>query len=243
MGFKEAIIIPLSLFKKCELLKKSQESENIDTTDFYNNSPKDLLINENLPPDIKLKLYKQQKYFRFDQPKIQPTSIAPQINEHIDEAQSEIKNETLKEEHFVDKIEPPSENIVSYISDSKKPYAESIISRLKYFDNSFSWNENHEIILNGKRIENSNIVNFLKYILKDDIHTSDRDIPVGSSQAIKKLLELGIPKSWILVKTNVVKKTKYAQKGHGKILNKKRNTNEKYLRNLSFWQLLPRKHA
>ena len=158
MSFKESIIIPLELFKKC-----TYDSKPLEPT-------KDVLYNDNLPSDIKMKLFSQS-----------------QLHQHHD-----------KNKPVATKIEGiDKEHILNLIPDKDKPSISSILSILEKHRDQVWWNKDNELIINGLTVPNSNIVEILLYLTKNKIVTSDEDTPKGLLAFYEKLQSLNVPNSWI----------------------------------------------
>ena len=130
-----------------------------------------ILDNENMPSSEKMKLFHQNKFLQKN------TTLAP------------LKNE--KNDNFL--------YIINQIPDKYKPYSKAILEFIRNQGN-ISWNNNLELIIDGELFTQSNIISILNYLLTDIVVTRPSDIPIGSQELEQKMLDLGLPSSWITKK-------------------------------------------
>ena len=175
MNYQEAIIIPLDVFRKCNFNKLEEKVESVTSE----NEQKNVLYNKNLPSDIKIKLHKQQKKL------IKKQNIEPQVVSIHEEK----LNETQQSE----------DNILEEFSNQTRPAVYFILKYIKESRDIVSWNDNLEVIIEGETIENSNIIELLKFVTNTLIITSSSDIPVGVSEFISALQKIGVPRSLIKI--------------------------------------------
>jgi hypothetical protein len=137
------------------------------------------ILEKDLPSDIKMKLYSQvtKKPSKKD---TAPNSKPEQEYEDID-------------------------FIVQLIDEKNQPFARSIIEKMRAHEAEITWNKQLELILDGKVIVDSNIIELFKFILKNLIITRHSDVPRGAREFIKKLHDIGVPKSWI--KASIARET------------------------------------
>lgn len=175
MNYQEAIIIPLDVFKKCRFNNIEEEEQVSDDS-----KPKeDILYDKNLPSDIKIKLYKQQKKLHKKQT-IEPQPV------------------TIREDQQIDSL-PSEESILEEFSHQTRPSVYFILKYIKESKGVFSWNDQHEVIIEGRTIEDSNIVDLLKFVTNSLIITSSSDIPKGVTEFVTGLQKIGVPKSLIKI--------------------------------------------
>ncbi len=156
MSFEHSIIIPYKLYKRCNM-----ES---------NDNSLDILTDETLPSDVKLKLYNQAT---------------------IGTSSSPLSFSTP------DPIIKRGEFILSNIPDKDKPVVRSILDIMDKNRSRTDYNDNLELILDSELLTGSNLVNVLLYLTRNLPITSDQDIPIGSRRLHQKLIELGMPTIWI----------------------------------------------
>ena len=163
MSFAESVIIPLELFEKCQLSK---------------NKPESILFDQNLPKDVKMKLFDQEKIF---------------------ERNDTSKVTTDTEKPLSQKMLNKTEFIVDSVPISHQPYVRSILKFLKDYPDQISWNDQHEIIIDGKPFPNSNIMKLFQFLMKTLVITSASDVPVGGKEFFDKLREIGVPQQWVKI--------------------------------------------
>lgn len=89
------------------------------------------------------------------------------------------------------------DHILQSIPKKDKPIVKAVLEIMREHPSEISWNNNNEVIIDGKVLENSNIVQMFLYMLKQLPVTRSRDSPVGISSFYGKLLSLNMPKEWI----------------------------------------------
>jgi hypothetical protein len=172
MSFQESIIIPLSMFEKCKFKEEVNPEE-------------DILNNESMPSDLKMKLLQQERKLK-PKKKLQPRKELSLIDESDKKIHPDNKlyNEQIQ-------------YILGKISRKHQPFISSILHYIKDYSNQISWNKDFDIIIDKLLVNNTNIIDILKLLTKDLIVTADTDIPLGSRKFYDKLIDIGIPKSWI----------------------------------------------
>jgi len=167
MSFEKSVIIPLDLYRKCRLDKADRSL--------------DLLFNESMPSDKKLKLYNQARLV------------------HKQSSGSSIKAKDVK------KSTPDLalDHILHNIPDKDKPYAKSILDIFISNSSILDWTDNNEVIVDGQVIAGSNLINILLYLTRNLPVTSSTDVPLGSREVYDKLLSLGMPESWVKKKPSI----------------------------------------
>ena len=89
--------------------------------------------------------------------------------------------------------------IVDSIPISHQPYVRSILKFLKDYPDQISWNDQHEIIIDGKTFPNSNIMKLFQFLMKTLVITSASDVPNGGKEFYDKLHEIGVPQQWVKI--------------------------------------------
>jgi len=168
MSFERSVIIPYTQYQKCQL----------PTTD---DGPVDILTNDTIASDTKLKLYNQavSKEKNIGDGQVAPPPPPPPPPPVV----------------------PKGQHILHNIPDKVKPVARSILDIIHDNTRSVDYNDNLELIIDGRPIVGSNIVNILLYLTGSIPVTSDRDIPEGSNALHNRLIELGMPSVWIKRRT------------------------------------------
>lgn len=170
MSFQESVIIPLAMFKQCQFSKHNA------------NSPETLLLDTNLPSDLKMKLVNQQKYLKLDDKNPSPAKSA--MSGILPSSAASAKTSDIS-------------HILSNMTTSDVPYAKSILEKILENETVIGWNDKYEVVLDGEPIVLSNIADILQYLLRKKIITRDSDVPVGTEETYKKLLEINVPQSWL----------------------------------------------
>jgi len=180
--FQESILVPLSLWKDCKF--DANTSKNMANK---------ILENKALPSDVKMRLIAQEKGFNGKQ--------------HVEE---EKKKSTDSSEPHVFSQAPARavspmlnghgakmsiSDIVSEMPPDVQPNVNSILEKVALFPEQISWNHNQEVTIDKLLIPKSNITDILGYLMGTKSYTS---VPVGTKLTRKKLVEIGVPKSWIL---------------------------------------------
>ena len=170
MSFEESIIIPLSVYKRCRM-DRVDERTNV-------------LADESLPTDAKMKLYQQEqtrerlrkkyKASRHPRPSSPPSSSSTPL--------------------------PPSsfgEHIVVSLPIADRPQVKAILDFFKDHPSVLSWNNNNEVLLGGKLLPGSDIVDVFRYFSGNLPVTMSADEPIGIRDIYDALISLGLPQKWI----------------------------------------------
>ena len=54
-----------------------------------------------------------------------------------------------------------------------------------------------EIVIEGERIQDSNLIQFLRFVTKSLTVTSAKDIPMGAEDFVDILVDISVPKAYI----------------------------------------------
>lgn len=128
-----------------------------------------LLRDTTIPSDLKMKLYAHKKA---SVPKNTPVEEEPQSDVQF---------------------------IVDLMPIKDQPFVGSILEKIKSRSNELHWNNNLEVTIDKKFFPDSNIIELLRFCMKNKVVTSHIDIPIAAHEFIDKLLEIGVPKPWIKV--------------------------------------------
>ena len=167
MSFSESIIIPLSLFKACQL-------DKLHTTE----SPESKLLNDmDLHSSKKMQLYNQMKHLS---------------------TTNKNKPDTIK----VDTSENYKQDILSKIAEKHRPNISSILDVIHDHPDIIKIdNSTLGVSIYGHKINDSNAIDIMRAITKNDVVTRESDIAPGALQVYYTLIdELNIPKSWMPLK-------------------------------------------
>lgn len=164
-SFAESVIIPLEIYKEKFTIKdiKQKPAEKFSSTN-------DILLS-NLPSDLKLKL--------FDQTKLKEKKKRDTFNDG--------DNEYKSKSNFKQNLK---ENIYELFPDNDKENVKEIFEL--YIDRNpyiIDWDrDTYEAILYERKLDNSNIVKILQYLLNPQ-----GDKPLGTYQVYRTLIDLGAP--------------------------------------------------
>ena len=190
LSFRESIIIPLALFKKCNFPDSKEP------------------IIEGLPLDVKMKLLQHERLLN---PKgklpipLQIKVVKP------DDKEAEVSTSSNSGEYS-----PNSDTITESVSQANRPFVQSILDVIHKNPDQVRWNENFEIIIDGKLYPNTSIVKIIQALMKHGVVTSEQDLPDKIKLLHSKLLSLGVPKTWIKAKFQIVRATRKRRKEHHK---------------------------
>ncbi len=159
MTFEKSVIIPFDLYQRCRLDKADRSLE--------------ILTDETLPSDRKLKLYNQATLMKNTTP---PTTT-------VDSSSSLV-----------------GDHILHNIPDKDKPNVRAILDIFKSNPSELSWTDNLELMLDEKTVPDSNLINVLLYFTKNLPVTRRGDVPNGAEELYEKLIGLDMPPSWVKVK-------------------------------------------
>lgn len=197
VDFSECIIIPLSIFEQCQF-RETKKSESllqvplntpIKSSDILEKkaTKSNILDNEELPSDIKLKLHRQEESL-----KKKPVILEKTIEK--------------LEEKFLKKPEKAKESIqndiLSFTSTfplKLQPFVQSILTKISNFPGKISWNDKLEVTIEGVLFKESNILDLLQYAMKTKVISKEADTPIGAYEFIDALLNIGVPRDWIKV--------------------------------------------
>jgi hypothetical protein len=101
-----------------------------------------------------------------------------------------------------------SEVIVKEIKTEQQPFVKSIIEIIKKHPDQINWNKTFQVAIDNDAIIGSNIIEIFKHLTRTSVVTRTSDIPTGTTQVHKKLLDLGVPSSWIAVKLKATRRRK-----------------------------------
>lgn len=185
--FSESIIIPLSMFKKCNFeSKESKLTPNaVKDSDEATVRARKFLFDENLEnDDAKIKLYNQHKRLYFD--KKQKPVIVKQAKV------TETPHQRFSKENDIS-------SILQSFALKTRPFVNSILRKFLHNEDVITWDSNMEVIIDGVQYPESNIIELLKYIMGSKVVTSEEDIPIATDVFLDAIENLNIPKSWVKI--------------------------------------------
>lgn len=233
-SFKHSIIIPLERYKKCEKVL-SQTGED---------HPTQILMDEKLPPDVKMKLFSNAKIVEQSAPNPLPQNaprnplgaIAPTQGGtsastiSVPPPRDAISTATLSKVSTATDASPQLSSVTTQTSPASQPQLPQLstvttqtspasrpqISTLEYTSKSrkkiqhilnlikehyheLDYDKNYRVIIDGRRIAQSDIRDILRTLLKETILTRNTDVPVGTLEFYEKCLKLGLEKKFFPV--------------------------------------------
>lgn len=162
MSFEHSIIIPYKLYKRC-VVSNDDDDSSID-----------ILTDETLPSDVKLKLYNNSK--------LGSTTSSSSLSS--------------PEPHI-----RRGDFILSNIPEKDKSLVRAILDIIDKNKSRIDYNDNLELVLDGEVLPESNLVNVLLYLTRNLPVISDENIPIGSKRSLTILREVGMPTIWIRTPT------------------------------------------
>ena len=182
MNYKEAVIVPLEVFNKCNFNPQEKELPPQKTGDILND--------KTLPPDVKIKLYNQKKKLT-KRPLPEPQLV--QIKKEVE-------------------VEAPSEDIIlNQFPLRTKPVVNLILKYMKDSRGILSWTDNLEIVIEGDTIQDSNLIQLLRFVTNSLTITSAKDIPVGAEDFVDTLVNIGVPKAYIQLPQRSLRKSEWVK--------------------------------
>lgn len=175
MSYKESVLIPYEIFEKCTFEKPYKQQ----LLGSINSKSRDL------PVDKRVKLKQQEKNLNLDsdKAKLQQGNM--------------VNYETVR-------LSKDIENITNSIPLARRPFARSILEKMKQNKDIAVWNDKYEFVYHNLPIQDSNIMDLMHFIQVD---SPNKPIPKGFDSFLNALLyELQIPHEWLL--TNILTKFK-----------------------------------
>lgn len=188
-SFKESIIIPYRLYKKCNFSKEKNENDKFSSRN----------IEEKQNNYIKERMFNQNPYT------IYGTSISnhlkPQANYNtnyqMDLTQKSDSKQTIS-----------NDEILAHIKVAERPNIRNILIELN--NNKVSWNNFGEIIINEKVRHSTSIIDIMRFFSNTVKIKSSQDIPNGANEIFDILQEMKIPLIWMRNTPEKVQQKEYA---------------------------------
>lgn len=180
-SFKESVIIPKEMFQKCRYHSEKNVREDF-TSPRGRTSIAGHILNisekEKNPQLIRQKEILNERLNK----RIKYPILAPEIT------QSKIKTAP-------DVVGIKISDILKRIKTSQKPNISSVLDKM--IRNNFLWNRNGELIVNGQIIDNSNIINLMRFLSGTEKVDNYDEMPIGIDDLWEILSEIEVPTSWI----------------------------------------------
>ena len=194
-SFEHSVLVPLADYNRFKDMIKNKDS------------PENILLDEKIPSDIKIKLYhkaRKQKKDRYDKPPITDKTMKSTVFDTSSPKDLSSKS-TSSPKHPSSKsiqTETPLPSISLKDFESKdRNHVEKILTKIKDNPDIVSYNFKKEIIIEGDTIEGSNLTEILHFLLNKSIVTSHTDIPEGARELYNVLLGLDLPPRFFKIKT------------------------------------------
>ena len=213
MSYKESILIPLREYRALEdnQIKKSKKV----SINYLNSDQKVKLIEQKLlkkkgTTDYKPTIKPDVKEANTDESK----NIVPSLSNPFPQLHSEDDELALEETSKL-----PRERLYASIPIAFHPFITSIVDYLDKNKEIISWDNDYNLKLKGKNIEDGNAHNIFKQLMKHSVFRKSDQFPKSTEEFYKTLTEIGIPKSWIpmqLPRTSLrLNKSEKTQSGKG----------------------------
>lgn len=185
MAKKMALVPPELVSEYYQLTKPEVRLED---------SISDLLQKNEIPDPFRVKLLSRliPKY----QKVMHPSPPEKNSDNSLGDLQkAELSNNDLdkKYEASTDEELPIRKYLEQAVPKSKRIYINPILERMKNF--GYTFNKEFELVVNGKTVNHSNIVDLFSYLMKN-VKNSD-SAPIGSETFLNAIYFLNVPKEWI----------------------------------------------
>ena len=172
-AFKESVIIPLAIFKKCSYKDETITGGNL----------KKRLFKKSDDP-----LLEQQR-------KLLKNRMIGKKKTNVLTSFADIQPKTKNKNNL------PILSILSNIDLAEIPNIKAFLNKL--LENNISWDRNGEIIIGNQRIKRSNITKLMQYFSKSTPYLPNEPKPVGTDEFLRVFTEINIPDSWIKLKREI----------------------------------------
>ena len=109
-------------------------------------------------------------------------------------------------------VEAPSEDIIlNQFPLRTKPVVNLILKYMKDSRGILSWTDNLEIVIEGDTIQDSNLIQLLRFVTNSLTITSAKDIPVGAEDFVDTLVDIGVPKAYIQLPRRSPRKSEWVK--------------------------------
>ena len=91
-------------------------------------------------------------------------------------------------------------SILQHISQRNTPNVSSILAKILHVgEDTMSWNDRLEMMINREHFPNSNIIDLLQYVFGEEIIMRTADVPLAGKEFYMALIEIGVPSSWLRI--------------------------------------------
>ena len=109
-------------------------------------------------------------------------------------------------------VEAPSEDIILIQFPLRtRPVVNLILKYMKDSRGILSWTDNLEIVIEGETIQDSNLIQLLRFVTNSLTITSAKDIPMGAEDFVDTLVDIGVPKVYIQLLRRSPRKTEWVK--------------------------------
>ena len=186
MSFRESVIIPYALFKKCQFGALPPPAPEPAPP---------------LPPE-------REPTPEPDEPEVArdiDTPPPPPPPPYVDDEQKLKLPKKEEKETVIAKMSRA-------VPEEDRPIVERILEHVQAHPRLLRWDENFQVIINDVLYPKSNILEILKFIMKKQVVENNRGTPFGAKDFVDNLINvIKIPKDWI--KTSFIRTSKRKQRG------------------------------
>ena len=181
MSFRESVIIPYALFKKCQFSTPSPPS-----------APLPMRKKEDTPePD------EPPAARNIDTPPPQPPPIKGEEEEE-EEAEPQPDHQQKFKLPKKEEKENDIRKMARVVPEEDRPIVERILEQVRAHPRVLGWTEDYELIVNDLVYPKSNILEILKFIMKKQVVENYKGVPFGTKDFVDSLVDIiKIPKDWI----------------------------------------------
>lgn len=214
IDYSESIIVPLSIFEKCQFRESFQTQPSLLQTQPsllhpsvnpplgpLMEPPLQTLANISLLTDAQ-KISQQQKdksvLYRDDV----PSDVKLKLYQQEQKLTKKPKTTTTVRQDVSQTASQIKQNdVTSFVNTfnaKQQPLVASILAQMLKYPSKIAWNDRNEIVIDGNPIKESNVIELLNYTMGRKVITKDgKDIPEGGIRFIETLSEIGVPREWI----------------------------------------------
>lgn len=218
MSFRESVIIPYSLFKKCQFatppLPPPPPLPRREPTPDNDQPPPAPFIRTPSPQEEEIKQLPWPTQKMEEEP---PPPPPPPPAEERRQPPPVVwaKKEEQQED---DGGDSEVTNMARIVPEQDRPIVENILQRIQAHPNVVRWNNNFEVIVNGVTYPHSNILDLLKFIMKKRVIENNKGAPFGGKEFVDALIDkIKVPRDWIKVifKRTSKRKRSFSVSGEG----------------------------
>ena len=178
MSFRESVIIPYALFKKCQFA----------TPPLAPPSPP-------LPPPRK-----KEDTPEPDEPEAPRNVETPPLQPPPSPIEEAEKEEPQQKFNYPKRNEKENDiaKMARAVPEEDRPIVERILERVRAHPRVLGWTDDYQLIVNDLVSPKSNILEILKFIMKSQVVENYKGVPFGTKDFVDSLIDvIKIPKHWI----------------------------------------------